>query len=380
MASTVTARLSTAAFATESREVPIITYDAGLLEALRHFAQAAFDADHQPVLGLLLGRRTPHGAIISAWLPAQSLNTGRDANLARAAELARLEFPGEYPIGWFRSKHQGEPRLAAEEIQSAGHVIPGRVPLALVLRPSSQRPLRVAAYFPLPGASHTMERPLQEFFVHPGQEQPLAARSAQWVPSAHPASPVASGAPANRFQASLEGLRWAFPAGLLVVVALAGMSIAQWQSDAPVLPLTVAANSAAPIEVQASAPPLGVSSRGKQWILTWAPEKNVGAAALLVTLDGRTQTVDLDPSQYEAGSYPLTQRNGDVEIALRTQRANHEAVEIRTRVVGTATTRPAAPAERRLSGELDRLKLELQAERNRRQLLQEMVAAQNAGR
>lgn len=376
MASTLTARLSSSSFAAEPVERTIVAYDAGVLESMRRVAQAAFDADGEPVLGLLLGRRTSAGGSVTAWLPATTLTTGRDANLRRAIELARMEYPGEYPIGWFRSKHQGEARLSSEELESAGEVIPGGVPIALVLRPSSQRPLRVASYLPALGIPMAGERPFQEFFIQPGARgASLPGAGAAGLDERRAESKVVGRSGAERFRVSMESLRWGFPAGLLVLIALAAVFMARVQPADPTLPMAVIAGAAAaPAKLLPA--PLRVSAAGKQWLIRWDVRSPAERATLMIGRDGKTERLALSPSQYATGFYTIAQHAGDLEVLLRTERSA-KIDEIRARVVATATTPPPnVVSERRLSGELDKVKLELQAERYRRQLLQEMV--QNA--
>ncbi len=373
MASTLTARLSSSSFAAEPVERATVAYDAGVLESMRRVAQAAFDADGEPIVGLLLGRRNLAGASVTAWLPATMLSTGRDDNLRRAIELGRMEYPGEYPIGWFRSKHQGEARLSSEELESAAEVIPGGVPIALALRPSSQRPLRVSSYLPVPGIPMAGERPFQEFFIQAG------ASSATSGASPRPAAPrVGAGSGAERFRSSVESLRWGFPAGLLILIALAAVLIARVQSVDPTMPAAVIASNAATAPVKLLPEPLRISATGKQWSIRWDARTATERATLVIGRDGKTERLALSPSQYATGSYTIAQQAGDLEVLLRTERSG-KIDELRTRVVGTATTPPPnVVSERRLSGELDKIKLELQAERYRRQLLQEMVQSHNA--
>ena len=379
MASTLTARLSSSSFVAEPVERATVAYDAGVLESMRRVVQAAFDADGEPIVGLLLGRRSSAGASVTAWLPATTLSTGRDDNLRRAIELARLEYPGEYPIGWFRSKHQGEARLSSEELESAAEVIPGGVPIALALRPSSQRPLRVSSYLPVPGIPMAGERPFQEFFIQPGASGTALAGSGPSGVNSRPVPPkVGIGSGAERFRSSVESLRWGFPVGLLILIALAAVLIARVQSVDPTLPTAVIASNAATAPVKLLQEPLRVSAAGQQWLVRWDARSAAERATLVIGRDGKTERLALSPSQYATGSYTIAQHAGDLEVLLRTERSG-KIDELRTRVVGTATTPPPnVVSERRLSGELDKIKLELQAERYRRQLLQEMVQSHNA--
>ena len=381
MATLVTARLTTARVDAQPVESPTISYEPTVLEALRRLAQAAFDADQQPVVGLLLGRRTPYNASITAWLPANTLTTGRDANLSRALELARLEYPTETPIGWFRSKHQGEARLGTDELESAGNVIPGGIPIGLVLRPSSQRPLRVTTYLPQPGIPVAGERPFQEFFLHPDQKPVnFSAVSASAMPATQVQFSDRSRS-TNRFQASVEGLRWAFPAGLLILVAITALGTAQIQTADAVVPLAVLAKSANPAPARKMPDPLRISARGNQWLLRWDSRASADRATLAITRNGQKQSIALTSREYAAGSYSLPAVAGDdVEILLRSQKGNQAAVEVRTRVVGSATALPPSLNPKADAGELDRVKIELQQERARRQRLSEMFDAQNKSR
>lgn len=382
MVTLVTARLATATVDAQPVESPTISYDPTVLEALRRMAQTAFDCGQQPVMGLLLGRRTHYNASITAWLPANTLTTGRDANLSRALELARLEYPTETAIGWFRSKHQGEARLGTEELESGGNVIAGGIPIALVLRPSSQRPLRVATYLPQPGIPVAGERPFQEFFIHP-EQKPVNVSPVSVPLMALPLVEFSDRSRStSRFKASLEGLRWAFPAGLLILIAIAALGTAQIQTDDAVVPFAVLAKSANPAPARTTMPnPLRISARGNQWLLRWDSRAPADRATLVITRNGKKQLIALTPSEYAAGSYSLPAIVADdVEILLRSQKNDQAAVEVRTRIVGSATALPPSLNPKADAGELDRVKIELQQERARRQRLSEMIDAQNKSR
>ncbi len=382
--SVVNARLAvsshTAHAMESSRETPAIAYEPAVLEALRRVAQTAFDADQQPVTGILLGRRTPSGVSVTAWLPAKASSLSRESNLGRAIELGRLEYPTEMAIGWFRSKHQGEARLSTEEIESVSPVIPGVPVLSLVLRPSSQRPLRVAAYFPLADVPPAAERPLQEFYLQPNQVAELA--EAGPLREMSPVAPVLGLglSRGERFRASVERMRWAFPAGLLVIVGIVAVGTARLQGDDPSPPFAVLAKSANAAPAKPMPEPLRVSAKGKQWLVRWDTRPAADRATLAISLDGQKQLIALTPSQYVSGAYsvPMAAVENDMEILLRRQQGEQEPVEVRARVVASATTLP--PTVDPASAELNKVKLELQAERARRQRLMEMFDAQNKNR
>lgn len=361
-----------------SIETLSIAYEPAVLEALRRASQAAFDADHAPVFGILLGQRSRYGASVTAWLPAGAYAM-RDAGLARALELARLEYPTEQVIGWYRSKHHGEARLTLEELAAVGALITN--PLSLVLRPSSQRPLRVAAYLPHPNTALAAERPFQEFFVHADQAAPAGTELVPFL-SALPEEPQLTARPARgRFRDSVERLRWAFPAGLLVLVALAALGTARVQGDDPSAPREILPTVTV-VKAAAMPAPLRVAEIGKQWQLQWTPALAADRVTLSVVRDGQQQMLSLDPSQYAAGVYslPAMAAADDVEIQLRAQKGDQAPIEIRARIVGSATTLPLSLTPTRESAELSKVKAELDAERARRQRLMEMYDAQNQGR
>lgn len=385
MSSLLAARLSAAAFASDVLENTSIHYDPAVLESMRRAAQAAFDSEAKPILGVLLGRRTLSGTSVTAWLPAHAFPAGQEANLTRAYELARLEYPSESALGWFRSKHQGEARLSTEELDSTSQLLPGGQSIALVLRPSSQRPLRVSSYLPAGDSSLAGERPTQEFFIHPtGVDAPPPAMARGEArgpvlltspPQPMPASHTFAGAHAhssNRFRESLERLRWAFPVGLLILIALAAVFVSRWQTDESMLPLTVLANtSASKVKVEA----LRVSARNGLWLIRWDPRTSTERATLEIGRDAKWEATALSRSQYASGGYSIPQHAGDLEVLLRTHPTDGPASEIRARVVGSAIAPPAGAAkERKLSAELEKVKMELQAERTRRQQLQETIA------
>lgn len=395
MSSFTAARLSAAAHSADSIEGSALHYDPAVLESMRRAAQTAFDSEGKPVLGILLGRRTHTGTSVTAWLPAHAFPSGQEANLARAYELARLEYPSEEALGWFRSKHQGEARLPTEELERSANLLPGGQSLALVLRPSSQRPMRVSSYVRTGDEPITGERPTQEFFIHPAGSaeapQHPAARSANatarqetkgpiLLPTPFPA-PTARPLPypttSNRFRDSIERLRWAFPVGLLILIAMAAVFIARYQGDEAMVPLTVLASDTKPAAAApASGEALKVSARNGMWQIHWTPKVAAGRATLEIGRDGKWEAIALSPNQYSAGLFRVPQHAGDLEVLLRHQPAEGPASELRARVVGSAIALPpAAGKELKLSVELQKVKTELQAERTRFQQLKDAVIA-----
>jgi len=372
MASSVTARLSTAAFAATPMEKSTIWFDPQVLESMRRVAQSAFDANVLPVAGILLGHRTSGGVRVTGWLAA--------ATVALAVDRARVEHPEQAPLGWVKSKHQGEARFALDDLEKLGPVTAGVLPLAVVLRPSSQRPMRAACYWSSPGVALASERPAQEFFIQPGEQAAAPSQNAvPIVPRVDPeASPFrnlwmvdqpgsgASMQPVSRFEESIARLRWALPAALLIVVTLAGLAIRVFYSD-PLVPFAVSAATQ-----PAKPDPLQISAIGEKWLIRWQP----GAAerATLVIDRGHGQdAISLTKSQYALGTYRISQQDGDVEVLLRTVKTGEPTSEIRARIVASASK--PKPTDRKLSAELDQVKRELQMERTRRQQLQKMVVA-----
>ncbi|MBY0502538.1 MAG: hypothetical protein K2X03_01425 [Bryobacteraceae bacterium] len=343
-----------------------IFYEPSVLEALRRSAQAAFDADLTPVLGLLLGRRAPEEISVTAWLPVGSGSGSREANLTRAMELARLEFPTEKVIGWFRSKHNGEARLTGEELDTPGFATPGAPPLTLVLRPSSQRPLRVAAYLPQAETGLISDRPLQEFFIQRPQDAvPATPASAAVVRPPNP----------RRFRASVERLLWAFPIGLLLLVGVAAFGTSRVSDDDPSLPLAVLAKHPEAAPAKAMPVPLRLTPGATQWQMRWNARPGVERASLTLIRDGQKQNITLTPSEYAEGLYFFPPPTGDLEILLQTYVKEQASTDATARVVASATLPP--PASRDLA-ELAKAKQELQDERARHQRLMQLYGIRPA--
>ncbi len=362
MASLVTDRLSTATFASDplerARQKSTVSYDAAVLESLRRAAQAAFEGEGEPLFGILLGKSEAEGIRVTAWTPAAGLTSGRDPRLGRAVDRARTELAGQVPVGWFRSKHHGESRLLTEELRAAGACFPGVEPLAMVLRPSSQRPLRVATYVPVAGTLLSAERPSQEFFVQPND----AVRLDPMFPQVTMTPQVVPGPMVTEDMIEPRSLRWPMTVALVALVVLGSVTMNKWQEEfAPTV--AKAASSAA-------AESLRLAADGKQWQVQWNGAKPADRATLVVG----GQTIVLDAAQFAAGRYAIPQAADDVDILLRTERQG-QVSEARTRVVASANTAAANP----MAAELNQVKQELARERSRRQELQARLAGTAAG-
>ena len=301
MAVPATAQLG--AVTAHQREAKAIIYDPAAMESMRHAAQDAFDADTPAIVGLLLGRRRASGLSVTSWTLAAP-------GLAPAIQLARERLPNEEILGWFRTKHQGEPRLTTAELEAAQRAF-GVPPLALVLRPSGQRPLRIASYLPARDGQWAGERPLQEFFLY-SPEIPLSPSEAPQLATA----PV--------------GFRWIWAGATLLLAALAFLFVQLWPT-APARP---------PRQTG-----LRVEESGSQRILHWQADASTQRATLII---GRVTTT-LPATQYHLGAFvlPPESTGEDLDVLLRVESADRQVSESRLRLVALP---PAVKALRPRSG------------------------------
>ncbi len=252
-------------------------------------------------MGLLVGRRLSTGLSVTNWMLAA------DSDLARAIELAHQLHPTDEVLGWFRTKHQGEARLTAAELEAAHHVFGDVSPLALVFRPSGQRPVRVAAYLPADG-HWAGERPLQEFFVE------------------SPEIPV----PVSRFAAVRP--QWTLPnwsarrlwtLGALLLTTLVALLVIQYKAP-PAKP--------APAR-------LWVESAGTERTLHWTVNSDAQRASLTIGRGRRSETIPLSASQYRSASYVLPPEAPGDDLVLLFRVEGTRVSESRLRLVAA----PAAP-------------------------------------
>ena len=290
--------------------LPDIIFDPAAMESMRQAAQRAFDADADPLVGILVGRRSRTGFSVTNWRPAES-------GLRRVLRTMRENHPSEEPLGWLQSKHPGEPRLTRSELDAARRAFPDVPLVVLGLRPSAQRPLRVTSYALSKEGETIDERPFREFLLH--------------TPEITPAVAVA---PTPSLALDFHGL---WPAALILLVAMVGILLAQMGS-----------RPAARASTRSDA--LTIESHGTQRLLRWFPHDEAERATLLINRGGAPQTIALSQSQYRIAVFTLpSEPGGDVEIVLRAHRDGQTLSEAHLLVVEGPTALSAAlsdPARR----------------------------------
>lgn len=301
MAAPATARLNHTA-----RQLAI-AYNPGLMESIRRSAQNGFNLDLPVVMGVLVGRRLSTGLSVTSWMLAV------DSDLARAIEFARHLHTTDEVLGWFRTKHQGEARLTTAELEAAHHVFGELPPLALVFRPSGQRPLRVAAYLTDADGHWAGERPLQEYFV----ESPEIAA---------PLSPFAAPRPRQTLPSRTVRQLWAL--GAILLTTIVALLIVQYRSP-PAKP--------APAR-------LWVESVGTQRTLHWRVNSDAQRASLTIRRGTKSETIPLLASQFVLASYVLPPETPGDDMVLLFRVEGAQVSDSRLRLVAApAPPPPVAP-------------------------------------
>ncbi len=302
-------------------ETTTVYYDPGLMESLRRAAQAAFDADAPSVLGVLVGYRKASGLSITGWMAASS------ADLTQAIAMARENQPGLEIVGWFRTKHQGEARLTTAELE-AGQCAFGNMarPVAVVLRPSGQRPVRVTSYQAGSNSAWAGERPQQEFFL-PSPEitlnSSLAPRAEDITSAASTKALPSHGSPEHQ-NPSYQS-RWIAAVFFSATILMALLAI--W------MPWRAASSQSV-----ANLVTLRMQEAGDQRILHWSTDPTAKGASLTIVHATRHETIRLSPSEYLLANYALPPEfvGKDLEVVLRVE--SHKASETRLRLVASPTS------------------------------------------
>lgn len=138
---------------------------AHLMEEMREAAMDAFrraEPVGEEIAGLLFGARSEAGWTVTAWRPIPREDGSRAAvPLTESEEEAAGEILWEYktdvalrgadPVGWVRSRTRGMAALSPEDADVCRHLFGDEGSLAVILRPSTQRPLLAAFIYVAPG-------------------------------------------------------------------------------------------------------------------------------------------------------------------------------------------------------------------------------------
>lgn len=111
----------------------------------------------EEAIGVLFGR-SEDGPRIVAWraidreAPGTAAVPLTPADESALRALAATTMDGATPIGLFRSRTRGMAALSPEDVSACQKIFDGRECLAVVLRPSTQRPVVASFSFVVPGA------------------------------------------------------------------------------------------------------------------------------------------------------------------------------------------------------------------------------------
>jgi len=326
-----------------------------VLEEIRLLAMASFvrEGAGVPILGLLYGHRTADATRITAWVPAGELRHHSDAEFSLQLQMrlsaTRNETKDLECVGWMRTRNQGEPRIADEDVTLFDRCFPEHAHVTMIVRPSYQKPVKAAFYQRDAKGKVRADRPAQEFFLFPAHEGEIAVpevpaladpraasvREALTEPPAAPVPPPAAARPLPSIE-ELEllprGTVRAFSpwlAAMLVLVGLlAGAGIAALRHDSG--PSSVAAGVAPQ--------PLQIVAVDSHWAVRWDPQlgllTGVSGASLTITRNGSSKATTLALDALRRGEAMVEWVSDDMEVTLRLNRPGYPDVEQRVRAIG----------------------------------------------
>jgi len=294
---------------------------AHLMEGMREAAMDAFrraEPVGEEIAGLLFGARSDVGWTVTAWRPIPREDGSRPAvPLTESEEEAAGEILWEYktdqrlrgadPVGWIRSRTRGMAALSPEDADVCRHLFGDEGSLAVILRPSTQRPMTAAFFHVTPGT------PVSEFsrrgvvmsvlpIENAGQETPavpqpvgtgLTTESPVVAPvfgNEPPAREVENERPARR-------RRWLVP----LLGALAGA-------------LTTAAGCFLFLDRPLR---LDAEIRRSQVILSWNREAGFMSGATGAELDVGGEVTELTETELRSGTASVPAPPGDFKVGLR---------------------------------------------------------------
>ncbi len=289
-----------------------------LMEEMREAAMEAFRRTApvgEEIAGLLFGARSDAGWTVTAWRPIPREDGSRAAvPLTESEEEAAGEILWEYktdpqlhgadPVGWIRSRTRGMAALSPEDAEVCRHFFGDQGSLAVILRPTTQRPL-TAALFHVAAGTPVRESSCRgvEMAILPKEhfETPAADVSEPAVPVA--AAPESSG---PEEVAVLRNFEPARPAArkrrvLLIAGALGG-------TLATVLGCFLFLDR--PLSLDAEI-------RRSQVVLTWNRQVGFMTGATGAELDVAGDARELTEAELRAGRVSVSVPSGDFKVSLR---------------------------------------------------------------
>jgi hypothetical protein len=287
------------------------------MEALREAAMLGFEAGEKSgheICGVLYGRSRESGWRIEGWRPVVREDPARPAVPLSGAEsawaeslvrdwMSDLELRSFRPIGWFRSRTRGMAALSPEDAQVCERLFGEAGCLALILRPSTQRPMTAAFFAFAPGG----ERESSERGVSLALERPAAvaterAEEKEAVPEATVAAEPARATLGSALaEAPRRGRRWAALATLLAAFVFSALGCFLWL-DRPVR--------------------LDAGLSGDSVAIRWNRSVGFLSGAAGAELSVNREAVELPLDGLRSGGYNLPGPPRDLRLRLRVRGRN----------------------------------------------------------
>ncbi|MCX6593976.1 MAG: hypothetical protein NTZ56_20880 [Acidobacteria bacterium] len=296
-----------------------VEWDPAVLEELRVRAMAAFEA-HSPVggeiAGILYGRASNTRWRILNWRELKREDSSKPAVPLGPAELAQaqgmvtdwmsdLDLRSLKPIGWFRSRTRGMAALSPEDAEACAAIFGKKGALALILRPSTQRPVAASFIHYTPGEEHEVSQRGVQMDLLPweqaaaaGDPAALAELRDSTAPAVEPVAPQADvatpAAPRSRFQRFVAAL----PRVAAFVVAVAAVTAGFYLFlDRPVR--------------------LDVEYDAAQVTLKWNPSVGFLTGATGAELQLNRVPVELPLDRLRSGRYSWPRPAGDLRLGFQ---------------------------------------------------------------
>lgn|GEM_PF-3952289 len=263
------------------------------------------------ICGVLYGRSRETGWRIEGWRPVLREDPARlavplsEAESEWARSLARdwmgdLELRSFQPIGWFRSRTRGMAALSPEDAQVCASLFGEPGCLALILRPSTQRPVTAAFFAFQPGG----EREASERGVSIALQRPTPQEATPEEPSPAPSvrtsfesafvEPASGETPEPR-------RRWRVAATFSIAVVLSALS-GYWWFDRPLR--------------------LDARRSGGTVAVRWNRSAGLLSQATGAELTVNGQSVELPLDGLRAGGYDVPGSPRDLRVRLRLRGPN----------------------------------------------------------
>jgi hypothetical protein len=281
----------------------LAVWDEASLESLRQAVMEEFGRSlpvGEEIAGVLYGRSGPTSIEIRAWRRVEGLVPGQpavplpDAAFANARLLvadyrADIELRDLKPVGWFRSRTRGMAALSPEDAQVCSILFDNQPCVAVILRPSTQKPVTAAFFEVEPGVTLENSRRGVSIALVPPELPTEAVRAVE----VQPPPVTAPGAPS----VAPPWPRWAGWALAVIPALISGTFALYFFLDRPVR--------------------LDGSTSDNGAIIRWNRFAGflTGATGAEVMLD--KDAVELDRDGLRRGEYPIRVKANQIRVRFR---------------------------------------------------------------